>query len=176
MIKEILEYDKEFNEAMFYSYVGNIFVKLYTSLMFKDLKDVKHFLSEEVYNKYQNSVNKLIEKNVTEMYDELNVSSSKITNVKIENNKIIITVDLKAKYINYIMDEDGNTISGQDNHRIEKDYTITLEKEIGNKTQGSIRYCESCGASIDINKSGICPFCRTTFNQAKHDFIITNIY
>ena len=175
MINKILEYDKEFNEAMFYSYVGNIFVKLYTSVMFKDLKDVKHFLNENIYNKYQSIVNDLIDKNVTEMYDELNVSSSKITNVKIENNKIIVTVSLKAKYINYIIDDDGNTISGIDNHRIEKDYIITLEREIGSKTQGVQRYCESCGASIDINKSGVCPYCRTTFNQAKHDYIITNI-
>lgn len=175
MINEILKYDKEFNEAMFYSYVSNIFVKLYTSLMFKDLKDIKHFLAPTIYDKYQNIVNDLSKRNVTEMYDELNVSEIKITNVSIENNKIIIIVNLKAKYINYIIDNNGNTISGIDNHRIQKDYRVTLEKQVGAYSQGTVRYCTSCGASIDINKTGICPFCRTTFNQADHDFIVTDI-
>ena len=109
------------------------------------------------------------------MYDELNVTSSKITNVEIKDNKIIITVALKAKYLDYIIDDEENIISGQTNHRIQKDYTITLEKEINSHFQGVVRYCENCGASMDINKLGICPYCRTTFNQAKHDYIITNI-
>lgn len=65
MIKNIFKYDNEFNEAIFLSYVSNIFVKLYTSLIMKDLRDIKHFMSDKVYNKYQNIVNNLIKKHNT---------------------------------------------------------------------------------------------------------------
>ena len=110
------------------------------------------------------------------MDDELNIKSSSIENIIIENNKIIITVNLYTKYMDYIIDNNGKVISGNANHRIENNYTIILEKEIEMQTQGIIRYCESCGASIDVNKSRICPFCRTEYKQSKHDYIITNIY
>ena len=65
MIKNIFKYDNEFNEAIFLSYVSNIFVKLYTSLIMKDLRDINHFMSDKVYNKYQNIVNNLIKKHNT---------------------------------------------------------------------------------------------------------------
>jgi hypothetical protein len=46
---------EDFNEAMFKTKVDNIFVKLYTCIMKGDLTDVRHFISEELYNNYINN-------------------------------------------------------------------------------------------------------------------------
>ena len=43
---------EDFNEAMFKTKVDNIFVKLYTCIMKGDLTDVRHFISNELYNNY----------------------------------------------------------------------------------------------------------------------------
>ena len=48
---------EDFNEAMFKTKVDNIFVKLYTCIMKGDLTDVRHFISEELYNNYINNGN-----------------------------------------------------------------------------------------------------------------------
>ena len=45
---------QEFNEALFKTKIDNIFVKLFTAIMKGDLKKVDHFISDEVYNKYNN--------------------------------------------------------------------------------------------------------------------------
>ena len=43
---------KEFDEALFKTKVDNVFVKLFTAIMFGDLKEVDHFINDDVYNKY----------------------------------------------------------------------------------------------------------------------------
>ena len=86
MINELVKYDTNFNEASFKSYIDNIFVKLFTAIMLDDLENVKHFLSEDVYNEYKEKLDNLNSKNVRQMYDELNVKSSNITNVEITDD------------------------------------------------------------------------------------------
>ena len=35
--------------------------------------------------------------------------------------------------------------------------------------------CPSCGASIDVNRSGHCEYCGTTFDNENYDWILTSI-
>ena len=78
---------EDFNEAMFKTKVDNIFVKLYTCIMKGDLTDVRHFISEELYNNYINKINELISHNKRQMYDEINVKNTMIINRKILEDK-----------------------------------------------------------------------------------------
>ena len=50
---EILKYEPEFTEAKFKTYADNIFIQLHLALVTKELENIKHFVSDEVYNKYQ---------------------------------------------------------------------------------------------------------------------------
>ena len=43
-VSEFSKIDTTFNEAMFLSKVNNIFIQLFNSLMFDELKDVDHFI------------------------------------------------------------------------------------------------------------------------------------
>ena len=47
-IEELRQKDKNFDESMFLTKVANIFVKLLTSVMRQDTKDVAHFLAPSV--------------------------------------------------------------------------------------------------------------------------------
>ena len=58
---------EDFNEAMFKTKVDNIFVKLYTCIMKGDLTDVKHFISEDLYNMFMTKINELSSSNKRQM-------------------------------------------------------------------------------------------------------------
>ena len=149
----------EFNEAMFKTKVDNIFVKLFTAIMFGDLREVDHFISDEVYNKYNNYIEVLNKNNERQMYDELNVKSTNIISRNIIDNKEIVKVELISRYMDYIIDKDsGEFKRGVNTHRIEKKYTLTFEKKVDAKNVGLVRKCPNCGASMDINNTGICEF------------------
>lgn len=167
---------EDFNEAMFKTKVDNIFVKLYTCIMKGDLTDVRHFISEELYNNYINKINELISHNKRQMYDEINVKNTMIINRKILEDKEIIDVEIVSRYMDYIIDiNTGDLISGDDTRRIERRNILRFEKKLNTKDFGIVRKCPGCGASINVNNTGKCEYCDTIFNLDDYDYILMSI-
>ena len=167
---------EDFNEAMFKTKVDNIFVKLYTCIMKGDLTDVRHFISEELYNNYINKINELISHNKRQMYDEINVKNTMIINRKILEDKEIIDVEIVSRYMDYIIDiNTGDLISGDDTRRIERRNILRFEKKLNTKDFGIVRKCPGCGASINVNNTGKCEYCDTIFNLDYYDYILVSI-
>lgn len=167
---------EDFNEAMFKTKVDNIFVKLYTCIMKGDLTDVRHFISEELYNNYINKINELISHNKRQMYDEINVKNTMIINRKILEDKEIIDVEIVSRYMDYIIDiNTSDLISGDDTRRIERRNILRFEKKLNTKDFGIVRKCPGCGASINVNNTGKCEYCDTIFNLDDYDYILVSI-
>lgn len=167
---------EDFNEAMFKTKVDNIFVKLYTCIMKGDLTDVRHFISEELYNNYINKINELISHNKRQMYDEINVKNTMIINRKILEDREIIDVEIVSRYMDYIIDiNTGDLISGDDTRRIERSNILRFEKKLNTKDFGIVRKCPGCGASINVNNTGKCEYCDTIFNLDDYDYILVSI-
>ena len=167
---------EDFNEAMFKTKVDNIFVKLYTCIMKGNLTDVRHFISEELYNNYINKINELISHNKRQMYDEINVKNTMIINRKILEDKEIIDVEIVSRYMDYIIDiNTGDLISGDDTRRIERRNILRFEKKLNTKDFGIVRKCPGCGASINVNNTGECEYCDTIFNLDDYDYILVSI-
>ena len=167
---------EDFNEAMFKTKVDNIFVKLYTCIMKGDLTDVRHFISEELYNNYINKINELISHNKRQLYAEINVKNTMIINRKILEDKEIIDVEIVSRYMDYIIDiNTGDLISGDDTRRIERRNILRFEKKLNTKDFGIVRKCPGCGASINVNNTGKCEYCDTIFNLDDYDYILVSI-
>ena len=172
---EILKYDPEFTESKFKTYVDNVFIKLHMGVVTKNLEDIKHFVSEEIYNKYQKIVENLNQKHLIQMYDEINVAQTDILNYKVTDTYMIIEVNLISRYLDYLMDEDGNYISGDTDVRSEKSNHLIFTKKINYKETKTVRKCPGCGASIDVNASGKCDYCGTIYNLEEKDWVLTSI-
>ena len=48
-------------------------------------------------------------------------------------------------------------------------------KKIDFQTVGTVNKCPGCGASIDVNASGICPYCGTVYNQEDKNWILSSM-
>ena len=176
MIDSILKVDPTFNEGMFITKVNNIFIMLHSAIMMDNLDRVRHFISKELEEKYDNILSDLRVRNRRQMYDELNVKTTTIKSVKITDDTIIVDVDIVSRYMDYLVDRDtGNFISGVNDHRVEKMNHLVLTKRIGASYRGLEKKCPSCGAAIDVNNNGKCPFCRTIFNTEKYDWILSSM-
>lgn len=175
-MNDLINLDPTFTESGFKTKVDNIFVMLHMSLMTDNMKRVEHFLSDNVFNEFSNRLNILNSNNERQMFDELNVKSTDIINVEITDDKYIITVRIISRYMDYIVNkESGKFIRGNNSSRIEKENILTLEKKRNAKTQGMVRYCANCGHPMDVNRTGYCEYCHTTYNQEDYDWVLTNI-
>ena len=140
-MNEILKYDSEFSESKFKTYVDNVFIQLHMAVVTKELENVKHFLSDEVYNLYKQKVDNLTQRHLIQMYDEINVAQTEILNYQVTNTDMIIKVYILSRYLDYLMDEDGNYVSGDTDVRSERANYLTFTKKINHKEMGSVRKC-----------------------------------
>ena len=175
-MNELINLDSTFTESSFKTKVDNIFVMLHMSLMTDNMRRVDHFINDEVYNEFNNRLTILNNNNERQMFDELNVKSTDIINIEILEDKFIITVRLVSRYMDYVVDK--TTIKykrGNNSSRIEKENILTFEKKRSAKIQGVVRFCPNCGHPMDVNKSGYCEFCHSTYNQENYDWVLTSI-
>lgn len=175
MKDEIVKYDAYYNEAMFLSKVDHIFIMILDAIMDNDMSSVKHYLSDDIYQKYESLVNEYKEKGLTRLFDQMNVKSTDINRYDVNDNKLNIYVTIHARHMDYFIDENGNYVSGVNTHRIEKDYHITFTKKLDAKELKEARRCPSCGNTLDINDTGVCPYCKSTIDMSIYDYIITKI-
>ena len=176
LISKIISEDNSFNEATFKSYVDNMYVKIYSAIMYDELDTVKHFMTEELYQNYKQQIEHLNSKNLRQMYDELNVKSTSIIDFKSTDTDLIITVHLTSRYLDYYLNkETGDFVSGNNQSRVEKQNILTFTKRKNFLTQKVARKCPGCGASISVNTNGICSYCGTTYNLEDYDYILTGI-
>ena len=174
-MNEILKYDSEFVESKFITYVNNVFIQIHMAIVTKQLENIRHFVSQSVYEMLEKKVNTLDEKHLTQMYDEINVAETKILNYAVEDNKIVIKLNIISRYIDYLIDESGNYVSGNMSSRIQKNNYLTFTKSINCQQAKNVNRCPGCGASIGVNANGKCPYCGTIYNLQDTKWILSEI-
>ena len=164
------------SESELISKFSNIYIMLLYSIMTNDIERVKHYLSNDLYNKYKTIVNDHINNDETQMYDELNVYKINIISKEYIDNKEIITVRLISRYMDYIIDNKTKNIkSGINTYRIEKTNTLVFEKNKDTIDNKIIHTCPNCGANLDIHYNGVCSYCKQSINLLNEDYILISL-
>jgi len=173
----INNFDKTIDNGMFLSKVDNIYIMLYTSIMEQDLSRVKHKVSDKVINKYQKVIDEFKNRNERQMYGQLNVKTSEITNVyNDEEGNIIVEVKLVSRYLDYVIDiSTGEKLRGDNVDRVEVMNKLKLIKSKDTKELSESRHCSSCGKPLDLNSTGKCLYCGTIFKLSDYDYILDEI-
>ena len=168
--------DEKFNETEFLSKVSNTYIMILTAIMTDNIKRVEHKISPSVKEQLLKITEELNRKNLRQMYDELNVKNIVIKQKSEKEDHYEITVLLTSRYMDYQVDKTtGKYVSGINTERIEKEHNLTFSKLKDAKEIGIIKECPNCGASIDSNNTGICPYCRSVYNLKDYDWILTEI-
>ena len=175
-INQLMMEDSTFTESSFISKVDNLFIMLYSGIMFGNLERVKHKLSNNVLNHYQAIIDDLNSKNLRQMYDELNVKSTSIVGIYKNNEKYTIEVQLQSRYMDYLVDKTTNKyVSGINTYRIEVSNHLVFTKRINARREGETRKCPGCNANIDSNSTGKCPYCGTFYDTENYDWILEDV-
>lgn len=175
MIEMIKKYDPNFLESKFLTFVDNVFVQLHLAIMTKNLEKIKHFVSQDVYQSLTSKIDQLNNQKVTQVYGELNVKETKILNVDIKNDEIFIKVKLTSRYLDYIIDDKMQMISGNMDSRVETDNYLVFKKKVGMEKSIHNHYCFSCGHSMDINQNGKCEYCGSIYDLNQIGFILISL-
>ena len=174
--EELIKKDKSFSESGFLAKVDNTYIMILMSIMTENLKRVDHTVGDELYQELTDKLNSLQQANEIQMYDELNVKDSYIIGIEETDKYYEIRVELISRYMDYQIDKTSREYkSGNNRNRVEKSHILTFRKNKNATMEGMSRTCPGCGASIDANNSGVCPYCGTVYNTENYDWVLTEI-
>lgn len=163
------------NDLELKSKFSNIFIMLVLGIQTGDLDNVKHFLSDEIYNKYKTMIDEDKRRNEMHCFDEANVKNISIQSRAIEGEYEVVEVFITSRYMNYFINLDtGKTVRGVDNRREENTHTLIFKKRT-DAVKGAVVKCAGCGANLDVNFTGKCEYCGTIHSAEKYDYILTSI-
>ena len=74
-IEEFSKLDTTFNPATFTSKCNHVFIKYFSAIMMDNLKEIDHFISDDVYKYGELIIAPLRNKHLRQMYDELNIKT-----------------------------------------------------------------------------------------------------
>ena len=163
------------NDLELKSKFSNIFIMLVLAIQTDDLDNVKHFLTDELYNKYKEMADGDRARGEMHCFDEANVKAINITKRTTEGEYEVVEVSLTSRYMNYYINlETGKTVRGIDYCREELSHTLVFKKR-SDAVKGAVVKCEGCGANLDVNFTGKCEYCGTIHSAEKYDYILTSI-
>lgn len=109
------------------------------------------------------------------MYDELNVAQTDILNYQATDDLMTIEIKIISRYLDYLVDQNGNYVSGNNSSRTQKENYLTFTKKTNFKKTGSISKCPGCGAAINVNANGKCAYCGTIYNLVDKDWVLSSL-
>lgn len=171
-MKENALYEGEYTEARLIGYIDNLFIQVCLAITLKDLGRVKHFLSEEIYRRLEEKLVLLNKNNYTQMYDELNVASTTILNKRVEGDTFVMEVELISKALDYILDENGKMVSGNNQTRKCVKNHLIFTKKRNSQEKEEVTKCPGCGANMDINHNGKCLYCGAIYQLEEENYIL----
>lgn len=164
------------DESILKGKFSNIFIKLLVGIMSNDLTKVKHFLSDEIFDRYKKVIDNNISNNEIQCYDELNVKDLRIIGYDEDEKYNIVIVSLDSRYMDYVIDSSSKKYKrGISDHRIEVNHILKFRKLKTATDNLYVIKCPGCGANLDANNTGLCPYCGSIYSAETYGYVLFEV-
>lgn len=136
--------------------IYNSYVAIQIAWMNNTIEDVRHLLSDEMFNMYKSQLFTLSNKNQQNVMSDFKYINSKIYNIKKTSSGFIIETTLEVICKDYIINTvTQKVLRGSSN--LKRNYLYNLKFKIGTKT---IDTCPNCHAKLPEQGSSVkCSYC-----------------
>lgn len=178
---EIRTTDPEFSEEKFLSWTKDVFIKLQAAWTARDWKIIRPFESNELFEQHNAQLQEYINNNRINMIERVAVESAELMSHKVDGDKEIIEVYLKAVMKDYIIDATTKeVVEGNKNTDWHMKYKLTFVRKNGVKTHAgtsnkSTTNCPNCGAPTEITSAGQCEYCGSVITTGEHDWVLSGL-
>ena len=95
---------------------------------------------------------------------------TKLIGLKKENNQFIATIELNARFYDYIQDENGKLLRGNTHKKVDNTYILIFVKSVNDIK--NIK-CPNCGSDVKGNVTGICEYCKSKIVFNEYDWVMS---
>ena len=179
---EIQQGDPKFNKAEFLSWASDLFVKLQYAWSDRNLEPVRPLMTTELYEQTEDQVQRYIKNKQINKLERVSVNIAKLYSYEVQGEKDCVSVILKSKMIDYIINETTGTIEkgDKDTNKINT-YVLTFVRDVnvkssqGGEVSVGTMNCPNCGAPTSILSSGKCPYCGSIITTKDHSWSLSSL-
>ena len=171
-INKITSIIPDFNINEFKQQAFNIYKDIQNSWMNFDTDTIRNLTTDELYNMYSSQLETLKLKGQKNIMNDISLMDIKIIDVQEVDDIITISVYLKVKCYDYVINEKTEeVVRGQDSNKVIIEYKLSFVKSATNTNK--IEKCPNCGAPIDIVGSATCPYCDSVLVKDASDYVMS---
>ena len=149
----------DFDENKFMQDGYKIFLDVEDAWMNFNLDKVHNVITDEMFNMYESQLSSMEIKGEQNIMNGFVLRDSAITNCVDQNDNVEVTAKYIIEFYDYIIDkESGKVLRGSKTHKLRMYYDFTF---IMKNTEEKIDKCPNCGAPVEVNASGVCPYCNS---------------
>ncbi len=109
-LRHISTSDPSFNENVFKETVGDYFFKIQSAWTKRDLSNIRHLLSPQMLNTFQDDVNRYVANKQFNRLENIAVRQVEIVDAVQDQGQEYITVKFLASLLDYVVDETNNQV------------------------------------------------------------------
>ena len=158
-----------FNEVQFQQKSFDIFKKVQTAWSNFDYDTIRDNVTDEMYNMYKSRLEILKKKNYTNIIKDSSLEYFDIVGMEITKEMLSLTVFMKIEGYNYIINNKGKVVRGNNRKKLVQNYRLTFIKGL-DKT---VNKCPNCGVPIEHLQSTTCDYCGSVIVGESNDWILS---
>jgi len=176
---ELCRRDPAFNPEQFCGRVKTAFQQIQSAWAGRDMKPVRHFVSDGIYERYSLQLEIMKGSGVTNRLDGLEIHEATIAAINSDPCYDAIDVYICADVIDWYVDDAGKTVGGSQTPNTFGEFWTFIRRP-GAKTlteHGGLteHVCPNCGAPLEIVDRCECPVCKAMINSGEYDWVLTEI-
>jgi len=177
---QIREHDPDFSSQKFLSWAEEVFITLQDAWTKRDWKIIRPFECEALFNKHSKQLDEYIRNNTINVVERVCVNKSMLTQYSQDNNYEYVTVYMKTRMNDYIIDATTRqVVKGDPNREFFTNYNLKFMRSLGVKTTvnsgKSTTNCPNCGAPTQITSAGECEYCNSVITTGQHDWVLCDL-
>jgi len=156
-IAKLKELIPGFDENQFLKDGYQMFLDVEDAWMNFELEKVHNIITDEMFNMYESQLSSMEIKGEQNIMSGFVLRDSAITNCVDQNDNVEVTAKYIIEFYDYIIEkESGKVLRGSKTNKLRMYYDFTF---IMKNTDEKIDKCPNCGAPVEVNASGVCPYC-----------------
>lgn len=146
-----------FDEKQFLQNGYKMFLDVEDAWMNFELDKVHDIITDEMFNMYESQLSSMEIKGEQNIMSGFELKDCAISNCVEQNDNIEVTAKYIIEFYDYIIEkETGKVLRGSKTNKLRMYYDFTF---IMKNTDEKIDKCPNCGAPVEVNASGVCPYC-----------------
>lgn len=173
---EINIVDKEFSSEEFLQIVGKTFLNIQEARTREELTKIRGLVSEFLFEQYRLEAQENKERKQNYVVNNISIKYLALNNFEIDGDKETITAWLSVAMREYMQDKASNRALTNVSI-IPKlfNYKLIFIRKRGVISNKVLVNCPSCGAEVEMQKTGECEYCKSIINVAAHGWVLNNV-